>query len=545
MRISNFLKNNLFILIAIMLFGLLLRILFINSSPPSLYGDELTITLDAYSLLKTGHDQLGNFLPLTFPMGAGRPAGYVYGSIPFVAIFGPTAMGVRALSILSGIGIILLLYFLGKQLFSEKIGILAAFLGSISPWGISLSRGGFEAHFALFLVIYGIYLFMKAKESPKLYILSALCFGLTLHTYPTYKVSLILFIPLLCWSQRTKIFLKDGRKYFFSGLMILLIFGLLSLSQTVIGGSEMRFADINIFSQGKLKDSIEQKINLERTETKLPKSLSKYFHNKSIEYSKVFIENYLQNFSLDFLILHGDRNPRHNMATMGEIYLIELFLIFIGILSFWQEQKRILIFLMSWILIVPIPSAIVDFPHALRSSFMLPPLLILSSLGLEVILRNKNKLIICLVLLFFIIQFVFFAQKLFYLAPFEYSNFWSYSAKLASDIAVQNKNKYDYVILSDRISDIEFAYPVYAKLNPALVISQNQKKSDLSNAKFKQFGNVYIGYVPIQEAERFISTLNGSVLYIDTADSIKYLSSYETITGSGGSSNLILYRIPK
>lgn len=545
MRISNLFRNNLFILIAILLFGLLLRISFINSSPSSLYGDELTITLDAYSLLKTGHDQLGNFLPLTFPMGAGRPAGYVYGSIPFIALFGPTALGVRALSILSGLGIILLLYFLGKQLFSEKIGILAAFLGAISPWDIALSRGGFEAHFALFLALLGIYLFLRAKENPKLYIFSALSFGLTFHTYPTYKVSLILFILLLFWFQRTKVFLKSGKKYFFGGLVAILVLILLSLSQTFVGGSEARFSDINIISQGKLKDSIEQKINLERTQTHLPKSLSKYFHNKPIEYSKVIIENYLQNFSLDFLILHGDRNPRHNMATMGEIYLIELFLIFIGILSFWQKQKRLLIFLMSWILIVPIPTATVDLPHALRSSFMLPPLLILSSLGLEVILRKKNKLIIYLILFVFSIQFIFFTQKLFFLAPFEYSNFWSYSAKVASDIAIQNKNKYDYIILSDRINDIEFAYPVYAKLNPILVISQNQRKSDLSNMQFKKFGNVFIGYVRIQEAEKFISTINGSVLFIDTDDSIKYLSSFETITGGEGSTNLISHRTSK
>src|SRR3989344_3598027 len=98
------------ILGAIIFVGLILRVIFINTSPPSLYGDELTIALDANSILKTGRDQLGNFLPLTFPMGAGRPAGYVYFSIPFVALFGPTALGVRALSILSGAGIILLVY---------------------------------------------------------------------------------------------------------------------------------------------------------------------------------------------------------------------------------------------------------------------------------------------------------------------------------------------------------------------------------------------------------------------------------------------------
>ena len=90
-----------YILLAILILGFIIRVYKINSLP--LYGDELTIVYDSYSILKTGMDQTGQFLPLTFKMGAGRPAGYVYGSIPFIAIFGPTVWGVRGLSLLSGL----------------------------------------------------------------------------------------------------------------------------------------------------------------------------------------------------------------------------------------------------------------------------------------------------------------------------------------------------------------------------------------------------------------------------------------------------------
>lgn len=547
MKIGSFLKSRIFLLSAILFIGLLLRALFITSNPPSLYGDELTITLDAYSLLKTGHDQLGNFLPLTFPMGAGRPAVYVYGSIPFIALFGPTALGVRALSLLSGIGVILLIYLLSKRLFSEKAGIVAAFLAAVSPWDISLSRGGFEAHFALFLALLGIYFFLRAKENPKFYILSALGFGLTFHTYPTYKASLLLFLPLLFWFQKTKDSLKavNEKRYFFGGLIIFLTLGFLSLSQTFFGGSEARFVDINIFSQGVLKNSIEQKINLERTDTILPGSVSKYFHNKPVEYSKVFIENYLQSFSLDFLILHGDRNPRHNMATIGELYAVEIFLIALGFLNFWQRQKRVILFLLLWIFLTPIPTAIVDLPHALRSSFILPPLLLLSALGLSQVLNYKNKIPVFVIALIFIIQFVFFAQKLFFLAPIEYNNFWSFPAKEASEIAKQNINNFKYILLSDKINDIEFAYPVYTKIDPSVVISQNKNKTTLSKMPFKKFGNVYIGYIRNEDIQNFIQNLDGAVLYITTPDESGYLNNYEKVFGKDGSVTLILSRISK
>ena len=529
------------ILLCIVIVGFLLRVLFINSTPPALYGDELTITLDVYSLLKTGHDQLGNFLPLTFHMSAGRPAGYVYGSIPFVAIFGPTAIGVRALSILSGIGIIILLYLLGRRLFSEKVGLLAAAIGAVSPWEISLSRGGFEAHFALFLALLGTYLFILARQKPILYIFSALSLGLTLHTYLTYKVTILLFLPLLLWYQKgLKKIIGEDKKYFLIGIFIFVILVGLSYSQTFLAGSENRFFNINIFSQSKLKETIEQKVNLERQITKLPHFLSRSFYNKPFEYSKVFIENYLQNFSLDFLVLHGDRNPRHNMATMGGIYFADLILIFIGLVVFWYKERRTVLFLIFWLLLAPIPTAIVDTPHALRSAFMLPPLILFSAIGLANVINYKNKVFLVLILLLFIIQFIFFIQKLYFLAPKEYSNFWSYSAKLASEIAKENKNQYDYIILSDRIDNIEFAYPVYTKIDPKIVISQNQERVLLNDSRLKKFDNVYIGYIPETQVEEFIHSLEGSVLYVGSSGDKRFLNNPEIINGLDGLEALTL-----
>lgn len=527
-------------LIAIIALGLFLRVFNIGQSPPSLYGDELTIALDANSILKTGKDQLGNLLPLTFPMGAGRPAGYVYASVPFMAMFSDPALGVRMLSILSGLGIIILLYILGKRFFSQKVGLSAAFIAAVSPWDIALSRGGFEAHFALFLALLGVYFFVKAKEKGIFYFFSALSFGLTLHTYPTYKVSLVLFLPLLIWYQGIR-----SRKYFFIGVILFFILGLSALSQSFLGGSEARFESINIFSQEKLKEEILQKINFERTISNLPSNISKYFHNKPVEYGKILIENYLQNFSLDFLLIHGDRNPRHNMATMGEIYLVEIVFIFIGLLTLWQKNKKnkyFFIFLVSWLVLAPIPTAIVDLPHALRSSFMLPPLILISALGLNELLNRKYKILLAIVVLFWAIQFLFFAQKLYFLAPNEYSRFWSYPAKKAAEIALENKANYDYVIISARIDNMEFAYPVYAKISPWDVILQNNEKTALASHQFKKFDNVFIGFIPDGEIDRFINSLGKSVMYIGNSNDKQYLQNFETVYGLDLKEVLVIIR---
>jgi 4-amino-4-deoxy-L-arabinose transferase-like glycosyltransferase len=182
------------LLLTIIILGTFLRIIFINSDPSSMYGDELTMVGDMYSILHTGKDQLGNFMPLTFPMGAGRPGGYIYFSLPFVLLFGPTPLGVRSLSLLSGVGLIIVMFFLGKRLVNKQVGLFAALITAFSPWDISLSRGGFEAHFALFLSVLGIYGLIEATQRRWWYIISALSFALAIHTYPTYKMTLPLFL---------------------------------------------------------------------------------------------------------------------------------------------------------------------------------------------------------------------------------------------------------------------------------------------------------------------------------------------------------------
>ncbi len=529
-------------LILIIFLGFLLRIINISQNSLPLYGDELTIVYDAYSILKTGQDQLGNIFPLTFEMGAGRPAGYVYFTVPFVALFGPTALGVRLPSVLSGLGIILLFYLLGEKLFSRKVGLAAAILAALSPWTIQLSRVGYEANFALLLVLSGTYFFIIASR-PYYYLISAFFFGLVLHTYPTYKISLIFFLPFLFWFVFKKESLNFRKKTLLISIIIFAFFAASSITQTFIGGSEARFLNINIFSQEDLKNKLEEKINYERTITNLPQNLAKYFHNKPTEYGKIILENYLQNFSLDFLLIHGDRNPRHNMSTMGQIFLAEAILILIGLLSYWQREKRTLVFLLGWLLIAPIATSIVDLPHALRSSFMIPPLLLISSLGFTTFISLKNKPMLILLGCIFLIQFVFFIQKLYFLAPNEYSHFWSYSAKQATEIALENKNNYDYIILSDKIDNIEFAYPVYAKIEPQNVIAQNQgRKVELNGAPFKQFGNIYIGYLNENGLEDFIKGISGSILTITTPESSKNLSNYEIINGSNNLPSLVLSR---
>lgn len=428
-----------------------------------MYGDELTIGLDSYSLLKTGMDQTGERLPLTFKMGAGRPAGYVYGSIPFIALLGPTEWGVRGLSVLSGLGIIILMYFLGKKLFDSRVGLMASFITSISLWDIYLSRAGFEAHFALFLTLFGVVIFLYRR-----YVLMAFAFGIAIFTYPTFKLTIpLLLIVLIFFSGFTKI-LKD--KAFIISILILAIFAGFNFKETLKGTSEERFLRLNVLSDEKIKQEMIQKINEQRTLSSLPESVKPYIYNKPLHYTRILFENYIENLSPQFLYLRGDRNPRANPGEWGMLYLAEIGLLFIGLYHLAKNERKNLILIICWILITPLATMLLGQTHALRNNFMLPPFLLISAYALSNLSIKTKSMFIGLI----IIQLIYILMTIYYFAPNKFGSFWSAEAKKKSLEAI-DKPKDEKVVLSTDIDNIEYAYPVYAKIDPKEVISQYGK----------------------------------------------------------------------
>jgi len=441
-----------------------------------MYGDELTMVYDSYSVLKTGMDQTGERLPLTFTMGEGRPAGYVYGSIPFVAIFGPSEWGVRGLSFASGMGIIILMYFLGKKLFDKNVGLWASFLTSVSMWDIYLSRAGFEAHFALFLSLLAVVMFLHKK-----YIFMAILFGISAFTYPTFKLTIPLILSILTLYSGFWEIVKS--KKFIASFLILVLFAGVSFKESLNGVSDERFLKINVLSNVKIREEVIQKINEQRTLSDLPEVVKPFVYNKPLKYSRILFESYMENLSPEFLFLRGDRNPRHNPGEWGMLYLADILLLAIGFYSLAKSDSKVFKLILGWVLIVPLATMFLGQTHALRNNFMLPPMLIVLSNALtKIALKYK-----ALILLFIVTQLAFVLTTIYNFAPNKFGSFWSEEAKKAS-LEASVKSKSENVTLSTDIDNIEFAYPVYAKVDPNEVISQYGKMP-------KVYGNITISDV--------------------------------------------------
>src|SRR3989344_6490299 len=105
----------------IVVFAGALRLLKLSQLPPGLYLDEVLYGLDAYSILKTGKDIYGHFLPLAFQSSGHYPPLFIYLLAPLFLFLPLTDWVVRLPAALSGIAAVLMTYFMTKKLFTTKI----------------------------------------------------------------------------------------------------------------------------------------------------------------------------------------------------------------------------------------------------------------------------------------------------------------------------------------------------------------------------------------------------------------------------------------
>lgn len=132
--------NRLYLLATIIfVLAVLLRFLYIDTIPNNLTMDEVNNGYTAYSLLKTGHDEWGNFLPFSFrSVGDYKPPILIYLTVPSIALFGLNEFSVRFPVALASLFSLLFTFLLSKKfLFAKQplwFHLFVLFLFATSPW---------------------------------------------------------------------------------------------------------------------------------------------------------------------------------------------------------------------------------------------------------------------------------------------------------------------------------------------------------------------------------------------------------------------------
>lgn len=478
--------------------GAFFRLFNLGTLPISLFGDEVDVGYHAWSLITTGRDYMGHLLPTYIQsLTEWRAPLLMYITAPFVGILGPTDLAIRLPVALIGIASIYLIYLLSKTLFLSQrsflvgtparrllaglqeshlklLPLLSALLLALTPWHIHYSRTSFEVVPLIFLEMLGTYLFIKKKV-----FVSFIPFALTLYTYSTASVFTPLLVITLIFIYRPDIFkTKNIWKFALSIILILpLIYSIF------FGQAAGRFKGISIFNDTKIIDNLI----IQRTDPWVSKSSTEvFFHNKYFAYATAFGENYLKAFSPEFLFLQGDPNFRQSISGQGELLWIVLpFLLYGLFLTLKDIGERSFRLMLAWLLIAPIASSLTQGggTHATRLFLMIPPLVIISALGLEKFIslhvipcltRNLYKLSILLI-------FILFA--------FSFANYWHrYSAHYRYESAAMWQSGYE---------------DIFAQLKPLLEDSQNVYINNTAAPSLTKFA-LFTKYPPSEFQKNYL-----------------------------------------
>lgn len=384
LTIFNFQFSINIFLLAILLLAVVLRFYRLGEYPIHLTNDEAGIGYNAYSILKTGRDEHGEFMPIIFKsFGDWKPGLYIYATVPSVFLFGLTEFAVRFPSAVAGIGAVYLVYLLSAKLFNFKTALFASLALTIMPWHIHFSRGGWEANLALTLLLFGIWFFYKSMENRKYLLASALFFGLTLWTYQSAKIASLL--PLLCLILLYfKKILSFRKTVLFASVLLGLALAL-PIVLSIFSGKGGRLEVMSVFSYARPEEYIEESILDHEDITKDSLTFS-LFHSEAFNFIRGISGRYLNYFSGKFLFFEGDWSSlRHSSPNIGYLLFAEIPILIIGLYKLLRRKAdRNALFILLWLALAPIPAALTrDSVHGVRALNLVIPISIVLGIGLS------------------------------------------------------------------------------------------------------------------------------------------------------------------
>ena len=465
--------------------AILLRFWQIGNVPPSPDWDEASLGHNAYSIMTTGRDEYGKFLPVILrSFDDYKPGLYAYLIIPFIKLFDLNTMTVRLPSAIFGVLAIIGTYFLVKELFKKShlspqdsasnIALLASLLLAISPWHLQFSRIAFEAQVGLSLNIFSILFFIKGLKRGIYFVLSVILATLSIYVYQSEKVYLpILFLSLLIiyWKD----LIKASREWIAGAVLvgvllsIPIVYGLVNDPNSLLRARGVSsFADQTQFLK---RNVVKYADDVERSDI-----IGMVVDNRRVEYAKAVVAGYISHFNFNWLFITGDIE-RHHAPNMGLLYLFELPLLLMGIyqLTFGNFSKKTKLTIFAIFLIAPIPASITSgVPHAVRTINFLPTFQIFTSLGIlaafyfvssikyQVLSIKAKYLIFTTFILFFIFNFSYFLNQYFVQQNYYYSESWQYGWKQAVEYVRPIKDKYNKIVVTnDRPLDQSYMFFLY------------------------------------------------------------------------------------
>src|SRR3989338_6119384 len=466
--ISKF-YNKGFIIFAIVFLSFILRFYELDQIPSGFHSDEAAFGYNAYSLIQTGKDEYGQFLPLILKsFGDYKGAIYAYLTIPGVFLFGLTEFAVRLPTAIFGVFFVTLSYLLALQLTrNKKIAIITAFLCAVNPLSIVLSRVQSDPLVSVVLILLGLYLFFlwMEKKNNLLFLFTGFFWIVSFFTYPSPRVFLPILIVIISIFYGKK--LVQAKRYLFIPLFVLVLGVDVFL---YFGPSGSRFQQLSVFNTPTVKLVLEEKIREDGLSSALT---ARFFHNKPMDYSLFFAKNYFDYFSFDFLFLKGGQPDREIVPSSGLFYLIELPLFLAGAFLIIRRREKWGVFVLGSIVLLPLGLALAvdESPNVHRFFLLVFFIEMVVAFGaLEVFTEIKKRRVLKYALpltgIFLIFNIIYFLHQLFVHQPVHRPWYRGYAYKaLAENLQRQDQNYQKFLITKTHASPYIY-FLFYSKYDP-------------------------------------------------------------------------------
>ena len=305
----------------ILFLAVIVRCVGFGAVPGGINQDEAMAGMDAWALSKYGTDRYGVFMPVHFTAWRYGQMSVLlsYCMIPFIKIFGFGTLAVRMPMLLASCGSVVLVYLVGKRLFSQRFAFLVMGLTAINPWHFMQSRWALDCNLFPHVFLLAFCLLLSGLEKRKYLYLSMVFFGLTFYCYGIAVYSVIPFLLLYgCWC------LKHGQLRIRELLLCALIFSVVALPELLVMA-------INFFGWSTVETPFF-------TLSYFPESV----RSDDILFLNFSVNQLIKNFTamIDTALLQKPRGIYNALPDFGPMYYISIPFMLLGMAAFRRDLSK-------------------------------------------------------------------------------------------------------------------------------------------------------------------------------------------------------------
>lgn len=355
-------------LLALLALAAVLRLWGLDQVPRGFYFDESAAVVEARCLRETGRDLHGERWPFFFRnLDDWKPPEYLYGVALTGPLLGDDVAGGRRHMALVGLATVLATWWLGREVLGRRSQgpLLAAGLLAVSPWHLQYSRFLLPAAslvlvqcLAMGALLRAVRLGRSPRATPWLG-LGGLLWGFEAWPYAPGKLWVLLLGGALLVLAAL-----DARRWPFSARGTVAA----AVAFALTAGT---FAVAYLGRRAQVDLRFEELSLLHRPDA-----------------AAQVVRSYLSHFSLEFLVGEGDVNLRHSPPGVGQLLLVELPLVAVGVVALARERAPASRLVLAWLALAPLLGSLAEgAPHATRTIVALPAIQLAAARGALAIAR--------------------------------------------------------------------------------------------------------------------------------------------------------------